>query len=150
MEFQRIAIVQSKKYKDTSESLCKCLQKNLKRRGFSQNQICVFKVSDVEDIPRAIHTLARVGKPAPFSSIIAIGVLLSPANCVNTSVQDFINSSIMNIGLDFDVHVKNSIFVADSLTHKKRRWSKLINNTAKSVQTSTELMADLANSITSI
>jgi 6,7-dimethyl-8-ribityllumazine synthase len=145
MKFQRIAIVQSIKYKDTSESLCKCLQKNLKRRGFSQNQIYVFKVCEIEDIPRAIHTLARVGKPAPFSSIIAIGVLLVPANCVNTYVPDFINSSIMKIGLDFDVHIKNSILVASSLPNKKRRWGKLIKKTAKSVQASTELMSTLAN-----
>lgn len=51
----------------------------------------------------------------------------------------------MNIGLDFDVHVKNSIFVTDSVLHKKSQWNKLIKNTAKSVETSTELIRDLAN-----
>ena len=147
MEFQRIAIVQSKKYKNASESFCKCLLKSLKRKGFTLNQIYVFKVSELEDIPRAVKTLARVEKPAAFTSIIAIGVLVKSLNCGNRSKADFLNYSIMKIGLDFDVHVKNSILMVDKVPNKKSFWNKLVSNTTRSVQTSNELMNSLTNYI---
>lgn len=147
MEFQRIAIVQSKKYKNASESICKCLLKSLKRRGFTLNQIYVFKVTEIEDIPRAVKTLARVEKPAPFTSIIAIGVLVKSVSCGNRSKADFLNSSIMKTGLDFDVHVKNSILIVDKVPNKKCSWNKLVNNTTKSIKTSNELINSLTNYI---
>jgi 6,7-dimethyl-8-ribityllumazine synthase len=147
MEFQRIAIVQSRKHKSASRYFYKFLLKSLKRKGFTLNQIHVFKVSELEDIPRAVKILAQVEKPAPFTSIIAIGVLVKPLSCSNRSKIDFLDSSIMKIGLDFDVHVKNSILIVEKIQHKKNFWNKLANNTTKLVQTSNELINSLTNYI---
>ena len=143
MKFHRIAIVKSKKNNATSDSLCKCLIKSLKRRGFLSNQIFVFKVFDTEDLPRAVQTLARVEKPAPFTSIIAIGFLVKSISQSNISAPDFLKSSIMKIGLDFDVHVKSIILIVDSIPIKKSYWSKLVTSTTRSIQTSNELIKNL-------
>lgn len=145
MEFQRIAIVQSKKYKDASESICKCLIKSLKQRGFTLNQIFIFKVFDIEDLPLAVKTLAKVEKPAPFTSIIAVGVLVKPASRGKISVQNFLKSSLMKISLNFDIHIRDGIVTVDSVPSKKSCWKKLANNTTKSIQTSNELIKSLTS-----
>ena len=147
MEFQRIAIVHSKKQKNLSQAICKCLIKSLQRKGFTLNQIFVYKVFDIEDLPRAVKTLARVEKPAPFTSIIAIGVIVKPISRGKISAQNFLKSSLMKISLDFDVHVKDSILTVDSVPNKKSCWNKLVTDTTKSIQTSTEIIKSLTNYI---